>query len=353
MEASHLHHMVNSKSVPVPTPAELAEVHTLTPAAAQAVIRTRQDVTRCLTGEDKRLVVIVGPCSEDDSVQPDGTPSVVRYAQELKKLAEDKAINEHLLVIMRCNPAKPRSDLGLAGLEQKDPVAAHKLLTDISNLEVPLAIEVMNSDHLARYGQLLSLAWIGARNIAETHLRHALSAYSQLPVLCKNGERGELKPALQAIKTINSSHKNARITLSDGRPAHVEETGGNPHTGLIWRGGTDYADPQGFERGLQATADTNLPYGVDCAHDNERAHDPAGKYEKSVEAQKICIDHLLQLIQDGKLSNNPKAILIESYLLEGLDTSQQTPGQSWTDPCIGLEDSITLIQRLAKLHATL
>lgn len=94
-----------------------------------------------------------------------------------------------------------------------------------------------------------------------------------------------------------------------------------------------------------------MPYAVDCAHGNERAHDPQQK--KSIAGQKACFDHLIELISSKKLEANPKAIMIESYLLEGMDTTQQTPGQSWTDPCIGLEDTKAMIQHLAEVHATL
>ncbi len=351
MTDSHPLRGLTAKVTPLPTPEELTKAHPLGPTTAQAIVSTRAQIIDIMEGKDDRLMVVVGPCSEDDSVQPDGTPSAVRYAREIRQLIEDETISKHLLIVMRCNPAKPRSDLGLAGLEQKDPVAAHKLLTGIVNIGVPLAIEVMSSDHLARYGRLLSLAWVGARNISDTHLRHALSAHDELPVFCKNGERGELKPALQAIKTINEPHANARITLPDGRAGHVSQTNGNPHTGLTWRGGTDYMSPEGFEKGLKEVAATGLPYSVDCAHSNEIAHDPVR--QKSVQAQKNCFNHLVKLMQDRVLNPLPKAVMIESYLLEGNDTTQKTPGCSWTDPCINLEDTKIMIQQLAQLHAKL
>lgn len=346
MPVTALGHNKHINVTPHPTPADLAQKHPLTPVATEQITDTRRHVIDCMEGRDKRTILIIGPCSEDDSLQPDDTPSVVAFARELQKISQEKKVRENLLIIMRYPPAKPRTDLGLAGLEQKDVMAAHRLLTDISNMGMPLAIEIMNRQHIARYGHLLSLGWIGARNIRDTHLRHSLSAYADLPVLCKNGEHGEVKPALQAVKTINESHENASITLPDDRTAYVSRTSGNPNTGLIWRGGSEYMSPEGFERGLLAVAETGQPYGVDCSHGNTMAHDR--DHQKSVSGQKACLDHLLDMISSGKLEKRPKAIMLEAYLQAGNDTSRQTPGRSWTDPCLSLKDARAAIAQIAE-----
>lgn len=332
---------------PLPTPDRLQQEHPLSREAAQKVLDTRQQIIDILEGKDKRMLAVVGPCSEDDSMQPDGTPSVVKYAQELQDWVDEQGLSEKLLVIMRCPPAKPRSELGMAGLEQKDAVAAHKLLADIANLGMPLALEVMGPEHIARYGYLISLPWVGARNNKDTILRHALSAHPEFPVLIKNDEYGELPSALQAVKTINESHENARVTLPDGRAGYMHKTEGNPHTGIIWRGGSHYMTPEKFEEGLIQTANTGMSYAVDCAHGGEQAHDAEGK--KSVAAQKICFDHVLELIASKKLLAKPKAIMIESNLLEGNDTTRQTPGKSWTDPCVNLADTKAMLLRLSEV----
>ncbi len=332
---------------PLPTPAELEQAHPLSEQAKQKIAETRQQVIDILEGKDVRMIAIVGPCSEDDSVRPDGTPSVVHYARELRDIAQDENIRKKVLIVMRCPPAKPRSDLGLAGLEQKDVAMAHKLLTDIANLGVPLAVEVMGSEHIARYGNLVSLHWVGARNNKDTILRHSLSAYPEMPVLIKNDEHGELQPALQAVQTIKEGHDNARITLPDGRTGYVRRTDGNPHAGIVRRGGTQHMSPEGFETGLAQTVETGLPYAVDCAHANEQAHD--SQNQKTVAGQKACFNHLLDMLQNSKLQTEPKAIMIESYLLEGNDTTQKTPGKSWTDPCISLEDTKEMIKQLASV----
>jgi 3-deoxy-7-phosphoheptulonate synthase len=331
-------------ATPSPTPAELAASHPLTTAAANMIANTRQSIIDVFNGEDSRLIAIVGPCSEDDSVQPDGVPSVLAFAQALKTLSEEPAIKHSLLVIMRCPPAKPRSDLGTRGLEQHDLPEAHRLLTEIANLSMPLAFEVMNDKHIARYGDLASLAWIGART-QDTMLRHSLSLYPELPVLCKNGEAGSLDTALASIKTIASSHINPEIITPDGRIAHVKLSPGNPNTGIIWRGGSSYQSPDGFELGLTQTAATGRPYAVDCAHGNEKAHDTQGG--KSVEAQLACFDHLVTMMTAGQPTRRPNAVMIEAYLRPGMDTSGQTPGMSITDPCIGLDALPDMLRRLA------
>jgi 3-deoxy-7-phosphoheptulonate synthase len=330
---------------PSPTPAELADSHPLLPAAAASIADTKQAIINIFNGTDPRLIAIVGPCSEDDSVQPDGTPSVVAFAQALKQMSEEEAVKNTLLVLMRCPPAKPRSDLGTRGLEQHDLPAAHRLLTEVANLGMPLAFEVMNDKHIARYGDLASLVWIGART-QDTMLRHSLSLYPQLPVLCKNGETGSLDTALASIKTIAASHANPEIITPDGRIAHVATSPGNPNTGIIWRGGSSYQSPEGFERGLAETAATGLPYAVDCAHGNEKAHDAQGG--KSVVAQLACFDHLMTMMAAGQPNRQPNAVMIEAYVQAGMDTSGHTPGMSITDPCIGLDALPDIFWRLAR-----
>jgi 3-deoxy-7-phosphoheptulonate synthase len=331
-----------------PTPAELTAASPLTAEASKLIQDTRQAVIDILQGHDTRTIVIAGPCSQDDSVQPDGTPSVVQFARRLRDLAGTDEIKRKLLVIMRCPPAKPRTDLGTRGLEQHDLRAAHRLLTDIVNAGVPVALEVMNDKHIARYGDLASLVWIGART-QDTMLRHTLSLFPQLPVLCKNGETGDLGPPLASIKTIAASHANPEIVLPDGRIAHVAQSPGNPNTGIIWRGGTSYQSAEGFERGLAATADTGQPYAVDCAHGNEKAHDARGV--KSIEGQLACFDHLLKVLKAGQLNSQPSAVMIEAYLQAGMDTSGKTPGMSVTDPCIGVDALPDMLRRLAEVAA--
>ena len=52
---------------PMPTPAELGSAHPITDEVAQRIAQSRRQIENILTGEDQRLLVIVGPCSVHDT----------------------------------------------------------------------------------------------------------------------------------------------------------------------------------------------------------------------------------------------------------------------------------------------
>ncbi|MFK0531250.1 hypothetical protein ACISSW_28800, partial [Escherichia coli] len=54
------------------TPAELALRYPVTPGVATHVTDSRRRIEKILNGEDKRLLVIIGPCSIHDFTEPLG-----------------------------------------------------------------------------------------------------------------------------------------------------------------------------------------------------------------------------------------------------------------------------------------
>lgn len=325
---------------PLTSPADLRSMHPLRPVMAKRVAQTRQEIIDVLTGRDSRMLAIVGPCSLDDSRQPDGEYSAVAFAKQLKALAENPAIAKELLVIMRCPPAKPRTDLGHRGLEQTSIETAREILAQIANLGMPLASEIMHARHLAQYGDLLSVVWTGARNGDDTNLRHALSA-SAIPVLCKNGSDGTLTMAINALKTIRASHPNVELVMSDGRTGRLPQSEGNPNAlGLLYRGGANAANAEEYESHILAAAKAaevmDAALLADAAHGGSVAHSGS----KSAEGQKLAHQHLMQLLKNGLPL---KGIMAEAYLHEGNDPSGATPGMSLTDPCIDFATLRTML----------
>lgn len=330
--------------IPVETPLELREKHPLDEVAREYIEHSRQEVQNILTGHDERLLVIFGPCSLDDAVLADGTPAVMTMAARILEFCHDPFVSSHAKVIMRLPPAKPRTNTGIAGLEQHNLVAAHQLLTDVANMGVPLAIEVMHERHFARFSDMLSLAWLGARDISSTLLRHAASAYPEVPLLLKNGEDGSLKVAVEAKKTIIEPHL-VELTSPDGRLVKVHSRG-NPHTGLISRGGGSIKTADDFERHVREAAATSMPLIIDAAHGNAMAHDE--HFNKSTIGQLRCLDHISKLVQGGMKITG---IMVESYLIEGRDDT--TPGRSRTDPCLAFDDAAEKIITIIKERSTL
>ncbi|HSX16523.1 MAG TPA: hypothetical protein VLH86_00275 [Patescibacteria group bacterium] len=336
---------------PLPSPLELAQAHPLEPGAAEIIHNTRREIIDVMEGRDPRMLVVVGPCSLDDSRQPDGEYSAVHFAEQLQELSQDPDIRDNLLVVMRCPPPKPRTKLGKRGLEQGSIETAHEILTAIANKGVPLASEVMLARHLAQYGPLLSVVWTGARNGEDVNIRHTLSAYPDMPVFCKNAGSGDFAMATDAAQTINEPHANVEVMLPDGRMGSLPLSPGNAHTGVIYRGGKDATTPEAYEKQLLAIAKLSeklgLPLAADMSHGGAVAH--GGK--KSAEGQRQAHDHVLELMA-GRLVTI-KALWVEAYLHEGADTSGETPGMSVTDECVCINGLREMLLRTAQVHATL
>ena len=111
--------------------------------ATDLVLKTRAEIAKLLKGEDKRLLVIIGPCSIHDP------KAALEYAQKLLVLREKYA--KELLIVMRVYFEKPRTTVGWKGLIN-DPHLdgsfdinfglrqARKLLLDLNNLGMPASV---------------------------------------------------------------------------------------------------------------------------------------------------------------------------------------------------------------------
>lgn len=332
---------------PLCTPEWLDTLHPLDDQTERNIQETRDAVISILRGYDSRMIAVVGPCSMDDSRLADGTPSVLQFAERLDEIRKTPVVEDNLLTIMRIPPAKPRTDVGWAGLDETDPEESHWLMSEIAGMGMPVAMEIMDRDQLARYGGLLSLGWVGARNNKDTLLRRTLSAFPELPLFCKNDDHGDVDAAVLALETIATRQSNVRITMPDGTTGLLRQSRGNRNAGLLWRGGSDNPNPAGFSAGLNDTASRGMPYGVDCSHGSAQAFDPSGNYGKTVEGQLRSFDSLIDHIDSNSLPLQPVAVMIESHLHAGSDASGETAGMSRTDPCVSVEQLNSMMTRLA------
>jgi len=80
----------------------------MTDAAAATVFKARKAICEVLAGRDKRLIVVVGPCSIHD------TKAAREYATRLKEAMA--AVSNELIVVMRVYFEKPRTTIGWKGL---------------------------------------------------------------------------------------------------------------------------------------------------------------------------------------------------------------------------------------------
>ncbi|SUB17084.1 Phospho-2-dehydro-3-deoxyheptonate aldolase, Phe-sensitive [Pantoea agglomerans] len=90
------------------TPASLAAEHPVSPAIADNVTAARKRIARILTGEDPRLLVVIGPCSLHDP------KAALEYAERLNALRS--RYEDRLEIVMRAYFEKPRTVVGWKGL---------------------------------------------------------------------------------------------------------------------------------------------------------------------------------------------------------------------------------------------
>ncbi|GAM70014.1 2-keto-3-deoxy-D-arabino-heptulosonate-7-phosphate synthase I alpha [Vibrio sp. JCM 19236] len=154
---------------PLPTPTELSTNHPLTDDVAKHIDESRGQIEKILTGEDKRLLVIVGPCSIHD------TDAAIDYAKRLVSVQEK--YKDQLFIVMRTYFEKPRTIIGWKGLIT-DPNLdgsyaleaglnkARKLLLDINKLGLPTATEFLDMITGQYITDLISWGAIGARTLS-------------------------------------------------------------------------------------------------------------------------------------------------------------------------------------------
>jgi len=153
---------------PLIAPAVLVDDFPLPDAGANLIARTRREVASILSGQDDRLLVVIGPCSIHD---PAGA---LEYAARLRSIVPLYAGN--LLLVMRVYFEKPRTVIGWKGLIN-DPLLdgsfqinaglrlARKLMLDVIALDLPVGTEFLDTTLGQYYADLVSWGAIGARTV--------------------------------------------------------------------------------------------------------------------------------------------------------------------------------------------
>lgn len=241
-------------SLPLPSPSELAGALSRTEKQIEFVGHTRGEIHDIIHKKDKRLMVVVGPCSIHD------LNAGREYADRLKTLAEE--LCDRMLIIMRVYFEKPRTTTGWKGLIM-DPHLngtcdipsglriARRFLGDVLDLGVPTATELLDPITPQYIADSLSWAAIGARTVESQTHRQMASGLS-MPVGFKNSTAGACGVAVNAIVAATSQQTFLGIT-SQGRASAVTTTG-NPDCQIILRGGN--SGPNYSSQHVTATATT-------------------------------------------------------------------------------------------------
>ncbi|MBM7341644.1 3-deoxy-7-phosphoheptulonate synthase [Pantoea coffeiphila] len=325
------------------TPAELLARHPITPAVAETVMTSRQRIARILSGEDKRLLVVIGPCSLHDPA------AALEYASRLNEL-RDK-YQSRLEIVMRAYFEKPRTVVGWKGLISDPDLdgsfrvnhgleVARKLLLDINALGMPTATEFLDMVIGQFIADLISWGAIGART-TESQIHREMASALSCPVGFKNGTDGNIRIAVDAIRAARVSH----MFLSPDKQGQmtIYQTSGNPSGHIIMRGGKQpNYHAQDIAEAAAALTEHRLPTQmvIDFSH---------GNCLKQHRRQKDVAASIAGQIRNG--STAIAGVMIESFLQEGaqkvLPDTPLTWGQSITDPCLGWDDSAAVLAQLA------
>lgn len=334
------------KLQPIITPKTLKSLYRISDKTANTILETRENIGKILSGEDTRMLAVVGPCSIHDPAQ------ALQYAKNLKTLRAK--IEDKILVVMRVYFEKPRTTVGWKGLindphlddtfELEEGLnTARKLMIDINEMGMPIGTEALDPFTPQYLSDLVSWSAIGARTTeSQTHREMASSLSS--PVGFKNGTDGGLTIAMNAMVSASSAH--SFLSINEEGKSSIVKSSGNPHAHLILRGGArgpnyDYASIQLAEQELTKN---NLPLSivVDCSHDNSN---------KDFKNQKLVMQAITLQKRDGNTSI--KGIMLESHLKEGKQKLEMgkkeelEPGVSITDGCIGWEETEELLLNFA------
>ena len=336
-----------SSITPIIAPSDLRQVFPLSDQASQFVSDSRSHIKNILQGKDRRLMVVVGPCSIHD---PDGA---LEYGSRLASLA--KELSDQLFLIMRVYFEKPRTTVGWKGLVNDPDMngthliskglgIARGLLCRLTAMKLPVANEMLDPITPEYLADHLSWGAIGART-TESQTHREMASGLSFPIGFKNGTDGNLQIALDAMKA--ALHQHSFLGINREGLSSIIRTTGNPDVHIVLRGGKE---PNYHPEDIAATEAMLKKSGlqptimVDCSHGNSN---------KDHRRQTLVLEEVVRQIEEGNQSIS--GVMIESYLEEGnqptpTDPSQLKYGVSITDKCI---DWNTTEQALRDAHRRL
>lgn len=325
------------------TPLALLNQLQESPASTQNILKTRTEIHNILHQSDDRLLVVIGPCSIHD------TKAGLEYAERL--MERRNSLSADLLIVMRVYFEKPRTTVGWKGLIN-DPyldgsyrineglALARKFLLDVNELGMPAGAEFLDTITPQYIADLVSWGAIGART-TESQVHRELASGLSCPVGFKNGTDGNVRVAIDAIKTATSPHYFLSVT-KEGQSAIISTTG-NEDCHVILRGGkTPNFDALSVDAACNKLAKAGMApmLMIDCSH---------GNCQKQYELQKNVAADVAQQLSTG--DNRIMGVMVESHLHAGRQEQmlgcELEYGKSITDACLGWEESVDLLDMLA------
>lgn len=333
----------------LPIPKLIKEEYPLTEGMVKIKTERDRQIKAILSGEDDRLLIIIGPCSADNE------KSVLDYISRLKSV--DEKVKDKLMIVPRIYTNKPRTTgNGYKGmLHQPDPnhnsdmlkgiIAIRSLhMKALRDIGYTCADEMLYSENHRYLSDLLSYVAVGARS--SENQQHRLTASGlDIPVGMKNPTGGDISVMLNSITA--GQHPHTFIY----RGWEVESAG-NPYTHAILRGYMNkhgqaipnyhYEDLKNLCEVYTEEKFKNPAVIIDTNHSN------SGK--QYLEQTRIAKEILHSCRHSSDVKKIVKGLMIESYIEDGAcSPKEHIYGKSITDPCLGWEKTERLLLDLADL----
>ncbi|MGJ0623573.1 3-deoxy-7-phosphoheptulonate synthase [Xenorhabdus bovienii] len=304
------------------------------------VDNSRNIIKNILAGRDKRLLVVIGPCSVHDE------EACLDYASRLKSIKEK--YQDSLFIVMRTYLEKPRTTLGWKGFivdpdldgssrYKEGLYRSRKLLYKINQMGIATATEILSPYLYIYYSDLISWAAIGARTTESQPHRELVSALPY-PVGFKNSTDGNVQVAIDAIKVANHSHITCTIN-NDGKLSLIS-TSGNQYGHVILRGGKE---PNYHKTDILQLSNKLKNQGVSQSIMVDLSH---GNSRKNHKQQLVVAESICHQIKKNRVII--RGIMAESFIQEGNQPLSHflSYGQSITDACLHWQDTILLFDKL-------
>jgi 3-deoxy-7-phosphoheptulonate synthase len=333
---------------PLIPPAIIMEEIPATEAQMAVTTDARAQASDIVSGKDDRLLIIVGPCSVHDP------KAGLEYAAKLKQEAD--RLSGDLLIIMRTYFEKPRTTVGWKGLINDPNLdgsfainqglrVARTFLRDVVDLGMPTGTEFLDPISPQFVADLVSWGAIGART-TESQVHRELASGLSMPVGFKNGTGGNTQIAVDAVSS--AAHPHHFLSVTKQGLAAIVSTNGNPACHVILRGGSDGPNfsPEHVNATLALLKKAGIEKGlmVDTSHANS---------EKNHDNQPKVAEVLARQVEEG--NRGLMGVMIESHLNPGRQNAAPGDklqyGVSITDACIGFDQTVPVLERLAKAVA--
>lgn len=300
-----------------------------------------------IQGKDKRILLIIGPCSADNE------EAVLEYAHRLAALQEE--VKDNIFIVQRVYTNKPRTNGdGYKGMmHQADPSGEINLIRGmvavrrmhnrvITETGLTTADEMLYPDNLMFIEDLVSYHAVGARSVENQQHRFVASGIDH-PTGMKNPTSGNMKVMFNAVYAAQQKQE----LMYNGLDV---ETSSNPLAHVILRGALKESGeiiPNYHYEDLMKTinlykeSELKNPFiMIDTNHDNS-----GKKFDQQL---RIVQEVLMNRKWNPEINNYVRGFMIESYLKDGRqEPGGQEFGQSITDPCIGWDKTEELVRFIA------